>query len=134
MPRIDRNRVNIPPLKTRRRELRNRPTRTEALLWRNLQRRQLLGKRFRRQYSVGPFILDFFCPECLLAIELDGAPHYGVLRQEYELQRTNFLAGFGIEIVRFENHVVHENLESVLEIIRQAIRRRVSDLPRRAEV
>ena len=136
VPNIDHNRVNIPPLKTRRRELRNEPTPAEKLLWKNLQRRQLLNQKFRRQYSVGPYILDFFCPECSLAIELDGAGHYGAagrLREDYETTRTKFLESFGIEILRFENQTVHQNLEGVLETIRDAVRKRCLTSPRRAE-
>src|SRR5262245_36849781 len=78
----DINLINTPPLKTRRRELRNNPTPAETILWKYLQRRQILGKKFRRQYSIGRYIVDFFCVECDIAIELDGAPHFGDLGVE----------------------------------------------------
>src|SRR5262249_39591111 len=103
MTKRDINLINIPPMKARRRELRNNPTAAEAILWKHLQRRQLLGKKFRRQYSIGRYIVDFFCVECDLAVELDGAPHFGELGEEYEAERTAFLQGLGIELVRFEN-------------------------------
>ena len=112
----------IPPLKTRRRELRNAPTPAEVVLWKHLQRRQLLGKKFRRQHSIGRYVVDFFCPECNLAIELDGMPHYQILREEYEAERTGFLEGLGVHLVRFDNRLVFENLEAVLKEIREAIR------------
>ena len=122
MPKLPSNLPNIPPLKTRRRELRNAPTPAEVVLWKYLQRRQLLGKKFRRQYSIGRYVVDFFCPECNLAIELDGQPHYQILREDYETERTGFLEGLGVHLVRFENRLVFENLEGVLEEIRGAIR------------
>jgi very-short-patch-repair endonuclease len=84
----------------------------------------LLGKKFRRQYSIGRYVVDFFCTECDLAIELDGAPHYSILQDDYESERTRYLQESGIEILRFENKVVHQNLEGVLEIIREAVRKK----------
>jgi|SRR5579885_2070104 len=116
--------ANIPPLKARRKELRNNPTPAEAILWKHLQGRRLLGKKFRRQFGISRYILDFFCVDCGIAIELDGAPHFQELRAEYEGRRSAFLAGLGIEVIRFENRIVHENIEAVLETIREAIRNR----------
>jgi very-short-patch-repair endonuclease len=124
MRKLNTDHTNIPPLEKRRRELRNNPTPAEALLWKYLSRKQLLGKKFRRQYSVGKYVVDFYCHECTLAIELDGAPHFELLRQYYEAQRTAYLTGMGMEILRFENKVLYEDLEGVLETIREAVRRR----------
>ena len=134
MAKRDLDSINIPPLKARRRELRNNPTPAEAILWKHLQRRQMLGKKFRRQYSIGRYIVDFFCVECDIGVELDGAPHFRELRAEYEAERTAFLQGLGIELIRFENRTVHQNIQAVLETIRQAIQNRTaSDLPGRAD-
>jgi very-short-patch-repair endonuclease len=116
--------TNIPRLKARRKELRNNPTAAEAILSRHLQRRPMLGKKFRRQFSISRYIVDFFCLDCGIAIELDGAPHFRELRAKYEAGRTEFLTGLGIEVIRFENRIVHENIEAVLETIREAIRNR----------
>ena len=91
MAKRDLNLINIPPLKARRRELRNNPTPAEAALWQYLRRRQILGKRFRRQYSIGRYIVDFFCVECDIAIELDGAPHFREVGSEYDAERTCIL-------------------------------------------
>jgi very-short-patch-repair endonuclease len=124
MVKRDRNLLNTPPLKSRRRELRNNPTPAETSLWLHLQRRQVLGKRFRRQYSIGRYIVDFFCVECDIAIELDGAAHFGELGAEYDAERTAFLERQGIQIIRFENRIVHQNIEAVLETIREAIQNR----------
>src|SRR5438128_106676 len=66
---------NLPKLKSRRKEMRNHGTAAEAVLWKSLQKRKIAGKKFRRQCGIGPYIVDFFCPECRLIVELDGAPH-----------------------------------------------------------
>jgi very-short-patch-repair endonuclease len=68
------------------------------------------------------YVVDFFCPECNLAVELDGASHYSILREGYETERTQYLDGLGVRIVRFENRWVFENIEGVLETIREAVR------------
>src|SRR5262245_25469427 len=86
---------NTPPLKARRRELRNNPTPAEAILWRYLRPRQILGKKFGRQFSIGRFIVDFFCVDRAIAIELDGVPHFREVRAEYDAARTAFLQGLG---------------------------------------
>jgi very-short-patch-repair endonuclease len=124
MSKKDHNLLNIPQFKSRRRKLRNSPTTAEAALWKNLRKRQLLGRRFRRQYGLGRYIVDFFCVECDLAIELDGATHFGELGEEYEAKRRAFLEELGVEVIRFENRIVYQNIEAVLETIREAIKRR----------
>jgi very-short-patch-repair endonuclease len=124
MRKPDYNLPNIPPLKSRRRELRNAPTPAESVLWRYLQRRQLLGTKFRRQHSIGRYVVDFYCSASNLAIELDGQSHYEILREDYEAERTRFLEAQGVEIIRFENRMVFEDIEVVLETIREALRRR----------
>ncbi|MEW5979660.1 MAG: endonuclease domain-containing protein [Acidobacteriota bacterium] len=112
---------NRPSLKPLRRALRSALTSAEAVLWKNLQRSQLEGKKFRRQHSVGPFVLDFYCPECRVAVELDGAGHFESVHSRYEACRTDYLNRLGIRVVRFENRMVFEALESVLETIRQSL-------------
>ncbi len=62
--------------KTKRRMLRRSMPRPEAILWARLRDRQLGGQKFRRQYSVGNFVIDFFCPELKLAVEIDGESHF----------------------------------------------------------
>jgi very-short-patch-repair endonuclease len=76
---------NIRSKKSFRKRLRKTLTPAEAALWRRLQGRQLLGKKFRRQHSVGRYIVDFYCPECRVAIELDGAGHFSITIDEYEM-------------------------------------------------
>lgn len=96
-----------------RRKLRHSLTPAEASLWRALKGRQVYGLKFRRQHSVGPYILDFYCPELKLAIELDGESH--AMREEYDERRTDYLFRMaGITVLRFENRVVFENLEQII--------------------
>ena len=95
MAKGDLSSTNIPPLKARRKELRSNPTPAEAILWKHLQRRRMLGKKFRRQFSISRYIVDFFCVDCGIAIELDGAPHFRELRTEYEAGRNCISDGIG---------------------------------------
>jgi very-short-patch-repair endonuclease len=104
-----------------RKKLRKSLTPAEAVLWKCLQRSQILGKKFRRQFSIGRYIVDFYCPECRLAIELDGQGHFAVNADLYEVERTKYLDSCGIRVLRFENNVVFNNLEAVLDAIKAAI-------------
>ena len=70
---------NRKSIEERRKELRTYGAPAEAVLWSHLRKRQMLRKKFRRQERVGPFAVDFYCPDCNLFIELDGAPHDGFL-------------------------------------------------------
>ena len=85
------------------------------MLWRALQRRQLGGLKFRRQFGVGPYILDFYCPEVHLAVELDGAVHDA--QREYDDARTRNLETVGVRVIRFETRDVFERLDVVLAAI-----------------
>ncbi len=109
------NRQSLKPL---RRYLRNSLTSAEAVLWKNLQRSQLNGKKFRRQHSIGRYIVDFYCPECRLAIELDGQKHFNSIASEHDAVRGEYLARLNARVPRFENRAVLENLQAVLHVIR----------------
>ena len=115
---------NSKTLEPNRKELRNALTPTEAFLWTQLKKEQLSGIKFRRQYSVGPYILDFFCPEARLAVELDGAPHFNVIANEPDAKRDRYLEEQGIVVLRFENRQVFEDLDWVLGVIRKNFERR----------
>src|SRR4051812_47854158 len=109
---MKRDAIFNPPLqKGRRQDLRHNPTAAETELWKCLKNRQLLGKKFRRQCGIGNYIVDFYCPECRLIVELDGSPHFAIGVDEYEADRTMYLQELGLRIVRFENKVVFRNLE-----------------------
>lgn len=113
---------NLRPLRARRRALRSNMTPAERSLWKHLRRRQLDGWRWRRQYSVGSYVLDFFCPAARLAVELDGAVHQDPARAEYDSERERWLwEAEGIRVVRFENREAMERVEVVVEAIRQSL-------------
>jgi very-short-patch-repair endonuclease len=105
-----------------RRLLRKSLTPSEARLWLYLQKRQLEGKRFRRQFSIGNYILDFYCPEQKIAIELDGKHHFTPAGVMVDGERDAFLSAQGITVLRFENVMVLMQVENVLENIRQHFR------------
>lgn len=108
---------NDPILKPRRKELRNKATEAEKALWERLQHNQLNGFKFVRQYSVGPYILDFFCSKVRLAIELDGHQHASKEGRFYDEERASYLEGHDIKIVRFWNEEIINDLEKVVEKI-----------------
>ena len=112
---------NPKTFKDYRRELRRNLTPAEALLWRALKNSGLDGKKFRRQHGIGPYIADFYCPECRLIVELDGAVHEGPLAAERDETRTTYLKELGIRVIRFENRAVFESLELVLNSIRSEL-------------
>ncbi len=112
---------NRPELKERRRHLRHSLTPAEAVLWKNLQGAQLEGKKFRRQHSVGNYVLDFYCPECRLGIELDGQGHFNSFGSERDFGREEFLRRYNIRVLRFENKGVFKHLQGVLEAIRKEL-------------
>ena len=103
------------------RELRHAETETEKILWTFLRNRQLKGKKFRRQHAFADYILDFYCHECKLAIELDGHGHTKKVQQQYDAARTNLLNEYGIKVIRFWNNEVLQEQEKVLERIRACL-------------
>lgn len=109
---------NLPHLKTFRKNLRNNLTPAEAKFWKVVQNKNFEGRKFRRQHSVGSYILDFYCPSEKLAIELDGEVHFGAAAREYDYERRLFLEHYGIKVLRFENKLVFEDLEWVLGVIK----------------
>ena len=110
--------------KPKRRELRNSMPRAEVVLWSRLKGRQLLGCKFRRQYGVGAFVIDFYSPEIKLGIELDGDSHFEEGRREYDQRRQAFIEAFGIRMIRFVNGEIYENLDGVVEAIAREIAER----------
>jgi very-short-patch-repair endonuclease len=104
-----------------RRRLRRQLTPAEAKLWNVLKGRQIDGWIFRRQFSVGPFILDFFCPSAALAIELDGAAHDHERALAYDARRDAYLRSQGFQTLRFTNDDVRTNIDGVTGTIREAL-------------
>ncbi|MCH8817433.1 MAG: endonuclease domain-containing protein [Chloroflexi bacterium] len=104
----------------RARALRRQSTDAEEWLWSVLRGRRLEGAKFRRQHPMGPYIVDFFCPDVRLIIELDGSGHH--VRAESDAQRTSFLQRTGNRVLRIWNNDVTENPEGVIECILDALR------------
>ena len=100
------------------RALRHSMTPPEAKLWSRLRNRQLGGFKFRRQYPIGDYVVDFCCPESGLTIELDGDSH--AMQQEYDKKRTEGIAAQGYREMRFPNRDVVQNLDGVLQMILDA--------------
>jgi len=99
---------SLPELKRFRKKLRKHLSPAEASFWNLVKNSQLDGRKFRRQHSVGPYILDFYCPSEKLAVELDGEVHFHERAIEYDRERSLFIQHFGIKIIRFENRAVFE--------------------------
>ena len=104
-------------LKNFRRDLRNNSTGAEGELWKYLKGGQLQGRKFRRQHSIGNFILDFYCPSEKLAVELDGQVHLHVMAEQADMERDLVLKSLGIKVLRFENKDIFQHLEAVLQDI-----------------
>ena len=104
-------------LTTLAKNLRKQSTDAEALLWKRLRARRLEGIKFRRQQSIEDFIVDFVSFEKRIIIELDGGQH--AEDKEKDVQRDSFFAAYGYRVLRFWNNEILENLEGVLEVIRE---------------
>jgi very-short-patch-repair endonuclease len=103
--------------KLKRQQLRREMTKAEKLLWEKLKSQQLENCKFRRQYSVDKFVIDFYSPEIKLAIEVDGDSHFQDGAVEYDAERQIFIESVGIKFLRFTNDEVYHNLEGVIEVI-----------------
>ena len=114
---------NRQSLTSRRRQLRAQLTPAEARLWLHLQRGQLAERKFRRQHSIGRYVVDFYCPSEQLIVELDGAAHDYDAAWKRDEQRTQYFVSVGLRVVRFENRDVMGNLEGVLAQIREMFSR-----------
>ena len=101
--------------------LRKEMSKTEIGLWMGLQGRQLDGFKFRRQHGIGPYVVDFYCAEARLAIELDGDSHSTPEARQYDASRDKFISKQNVKVVRFTNREVYENFEGVLQKIRELL-------------
>ncbi|MFN3167089.1 MAG: endonuclease domain-containing protein [Phycisphaeraceae bacterium] len=97
------------------RELRGESTTPERVLWGMLRNRRLGGLKFRRQVPFGPYVVDFYCAECRLVVELDGHSHDG--RKEKDAVRTTFLESEGLKVIRVTNSDLAKNPEGVGQYI-----------------
>ncbi|MBK7131643.1 MAG: DUF559 domain-containing protein [Bacteroidales bacterium] len=108
---INKNLINRKSLKGFRSVLRNNSTSAEVALWVMLKSKKLAGRKFRRQYSIGRYIVDFCCPSGKLIIELDGNPHGEYHRIQKDENRDKYLESLGFTILRFENRFVFQDPE-----------------------
>ncbi|MBA2334730.1 MAG: endonuclease domain-containing protein [Blastocatellia bacterium] len=108
---------NLPEKRSFRKELRSSLTSAEAALWQILKGSKLDGRKFRRQHSVGKYILDFYCPSEKLAVELDGNSHFSDNARDYDLERRLYLVANGIKVIRFENKRVFDESDWVIDVI-----------------
>ena len=109
--------------------LRKKATDAERILWRHFRNRNFAGYKFRRQHPLDPYILDFYCPSAKLAIELDGGGHNYRAGQIRDRARSEFIGRQGIAVLRFWNHQVRQELDSVLRAIWLALQQRQQDKP-----
>jgi very-short-patch-repair endonuclease len=105
----------------RRRILRHHNTDAEAALWLHLRGRRLGGFKFRRQHPCGPFVLDFYCSDARLAIELDGGQHFEPQGRRDDARRDEFLSARLITVMRFQSDQVFTEMEAILTSIAFAL-------------
>lgn len=99
----------------RSRSLRKDATPAEQILWKYLRDRQINGRKWRRQHKISKYVVDFFCAELALVVELDGDVH--AFQQRQDIQRQREIESQGIRVLRFTNQDVLENLDGVLETL-----------------
>ncbi|MBI2427557.1 MAG: DUF559 domain-containing protein [Ignavibacteriales bacterium] len=110
--------------KLKRQSLRNNATRAEKILWSYLRNSKLDGFKFRRQHGIDPYIVDFYCPESSLAVELDGGVHFTDEARAYDVEREKFLLNHNIVTLRFRNEEVFNDIDSVLQTILAKLKER----------
>ncbi|MEQ1718488.1 MAG: endonuclease domain-containing protein [Hyphomicrobium sp.] len=103
------------------RDLRKHETDAEHILWSRLRNRQIDGWKFKRQVPFGRFVLDFYCADARLAVEIDGGTHSTSAEIASDVDRTEFLEANGVRIVRCWNSEVRENIDGILEMIYLAL-------------
>ena len=113
----------------RAKSLRQSLTRPEALLWISLSRRRLDGLHFRKQHPIGPYVLDFYCAEATLAVEVDGFSHNLGDRPQRDERRDDWLSERGIETLRLEAQSVIDDPQMALDTILGVARRRAPSTP-----
>ena len=109
--------------------LRRTETPTERMLWKRLSKKQLDGYRFRQQHGFGPYVLDFYCPELRLCIELDGEVHDSTENKQKDAERTLFLSQNRIYVLRFRNEEVEHHIEKVINQIKEVVNERKRNKP-----
>jgi len=113
----------VPATFQKARQLRNKMTSAEKLLWDKLKGKQIAGVKFRRQHPINKYIVDFYCHAAKMVIELDGKIH--LKSKEHDKERTEKLKELNIKIIRFSNNEVEKNIEEVLKQITTVVNNRL---------
>ena len=111
-------RIIAEPFLTRSRSLRKNQTPWEAKLWYYLRANRFYGLPFKRQVQIGNYIVDFSCKSKMVIVESDGSQHYE--QAEYDKKKDDFLRNLGYIVLRFWNNDIDNNIQGVLEKIKQA--------------
>ena len=90
-------------------------TAPELVFWTAIRERKLKGYKFRRQYSVERYVIDFYCTKVRLGIEIDGSSHFNQNQKQYDNLRSEYIHSLGIKILRYTNDEIMKNLSGVLE-------------------
>ncbi|MCD4818145.1 MAG: endonuclease domain-containing protein [Candidatus Cloacimonetes bacterium] len=104
--------------KSKRINLRKNMTQYEKILWEKIRNKQISNLRFRRQYSIDKYVVDFFCPQLKLAIKIDGKVHLKNHSKQYDDVRQNEIESLGINFLRFSNSLIRNDIYSVIETIK----------------
>ena len=110
-----------PDLKKLASKLRNQSTQSEIRLWEELKGRKLNGYRFIRQKPIGDYIVDFFCKEAGLVIELDGVSHHFEATMEKDIRKQSYLESIGLKVLHFDDEEVMTDMPNVLRVIEHAL-------------
>ena len=108
--------------KEKRRKLRQEQTYVEKIVWLYLRNRKMFGYKFKRQYSIDQYVVDFFCPELKLALEIDGGIHEMEENKLYDKERQSYIESYGIEFLRIKNEELLGNPNKAFEKIAEKIK------------
>lgn len=120
--------LNPKRTKKKRQYLRNNMTKWEIRLWHDLKQRKMLGFKVRRQYGVKNFVIDFYCPELKLGIEVDGEIHFEYGRRNHDHRKDKLLEDLGIKVIRLSTIDLEEDYESTVMHLEDIFRNRAEKL------
>lgn len=120
--------LNPKKTKNQRRYLRKNMTKWEVRLWSDLKGKKMFGFKVRRQFGIGNFIIDFYCPELKLAIEIDGEVHHFTDKIKADEAKNEYVNELGIKMIRIQNSDFDEDYETVLRHLEDLLIERASEL------
>ena len=116
-------------LKQTARHLRKEMTLCEQMLWARLRKKQVRGVQFYRQKPIGTYIVDFYAPKAKLVVEVDGSQHLGLEHRQNDTERDAYLTSEGLQVLRFSNIQVLEELDAVVGIVSRALGKQSDENP-----